>query len=150
MKKCPFLNDVCIQNECMLWSEEGKNCLLAINLLNDIVDESFYSKTGMHVDEELPDNDVEIRESSRAAADYITQTGEADLANELVEYALGRAPSKRNRIWVPNIAGRFWASKGVGYRGALSPDVQDKMSKVEQLAQTRLDDGRDNFIKSGE
>lgn len=110
----------------------------------------FWEKKNIHRIPLTPEIRIKKDEVERRARDIIddaaipseiSDTSPEDLAEKLVEFAKSQTPSK-GKIWIPNIARRFWETR-MGYQNIGSSEIQEKMCVVENLAQNLIEQERE-------
>jgi len=130
---CPFYNDTCKGNQCIMWYNE--NCLI-VNFLQQI-------QTALIEGSEIPSDQIEypVEIGRVSVPDYIKSISPEDLTVEYIDFLEQEFPDSDRRPY--GVFDLFLRSKGVESRYGLPPDVSLKIEKARLLADSEADRARE-------
>jgi hypothetical protein len=106
------------------WFEDYAKLLMTINSLAS--NQSRFGRVGM-AQEEIP---PELKKKS-----------EEELADEMIDFIKEQLPTP-DRHGFYQVRELFWSKKGVTSRFGMSPEIRFKMSKVEMIAEKRIEEAQ--------
>ena len=134
MSFCPFFNEECKGNQCVMWFDE--NCSIVIFLQK--------IQTAIPFEEDIDSDqrgfDFEI--STRPVPEYITMISPEELAAEYLSFIQTEFPDSDTRS-SNNVFDLFLRSKGVDNRFELPLEIDIKIRKARVLISTELEQERD-------
>ncbi len=136
---CPFINDKCRGNKCVMWEDNG--CVI-VNFMKSFTElsEGDVILPVVEEDNRTPDLYSELKREANIPEEIKTASPE-ELAAELVSFIKTEFPeAKRTRV--RDISIIFWEIKNVE-RWGIPPDIRLKLEKAEMLAKRQLEEEKE-------
>lgn len=132
MSFCPFINEVCKGNQCMMWSDEA--CLIAnyLQQMQGMVEPVGPNDKSMRIPFE-----IDYRRQEPSIPDEIKQLSAESLAAEYIEFLETEFPDSELTPYGQYFS-LFLEAKNVPSRWGLPPDIQIKVRKAEMLARDEI------------